>query len=73
MDDHYSYEEEQGGVILLSPDGESVFLQPGDDSGCFLAQVAVIDEIWEKNPEGPNPEAFPTYEDHLDVLIDPYF
>lgn len=37
----YTWEQRDGGVLLTrSWDGASVFLQPGDDSGVFLAEVA---------------------------------
>jgi len=66
---HYDYTDHGYGVTL-SNGQQTVFLQ-GDDASQFLSDVETIDEIW--NDGNPNPGIFREYEDHLDLLIDPYF
>jgi len=66
---HYDYTDNGYGVTL-SNGQQTVFLQ-GDDASQFLSDVETIDEIW--NDGSPNPGIFREYEDHLDLLIDPYF
>jgi hypothetical protein len=68
---HYKYNELNYGVELISPSGESVFLQ-GDDASLLSAEVSTLDQMWEGD-KSPNPDCFPTYEHHLDVLLSPYF
>lgn len=66
---HYDYTDHGYGVTL-SNGQKTVFLQ-GDDASQFLADVEAIDEIW--SDRNPNPGIFDEYEDHLDLLIDPFF
>ena len=72
--EHYDFVELGYGIKLLNPERtRSVFLQ-GDDAESFCNSVRTLDCVWEANGwESPNPACFPEYEDHLDVLIDPYF
>ena len=65
----YDYTDHGYGVTL-SNGQQTVFLQ-GDDASQFLADVEAIDEIW--SDRNPNPGIFDEYEDHLDLLIDPFF
>lgn len=78
MSKHYSYDDEALGVTLYSPDTkDTVHLQMGDDSQAFLDEVEKLDKVWrDLSPMfdvSPNPSCFPTYEDHLDAIISPYF
>ena len=68
--EHYDYDDRGYGVNLIAPNGSSVFLQ-GDDAEHFLSEVTNLDAIWENG--SPNPDCFPTYESHLDVIIGQYF
>ena len=67
---HYNYEDIGYAVVLYSGDN-SVLLQ-GDDAEGFLQEVNDLDTIW-CEIGNPNPKIFDSYEDHLDLLIDPYF
>lgn len=71
---HYTESEDRfGNTLLTSPDGSEVYLQ-GDESAEFQVEISKLVDLWEANNwESPNPSCFPTFEDHQDVLIDPYF
>ena len=71
QEQHYDYEDVGYGVILTDPLGEDVFLQ-GDDAEQFLEEMNQLDTIWLEQGN-PNPSIFRTQEDHIDLLIDPYF
>ena len=71
MNDHYDYNDLGYGVELISPCGETVFLQ-GDDASQFIDDTIKIDELWE-NEGNPNPSIFESQEDHIDLVIDQYF
>ncbi|MCA2652907.1 hypothetical protein [Microcystis sp. M061S2] len=43
----------------------------GEDADNFLNEVDNLKELWENG--NPNYEVFPSYEKHLEVLIEPYF
>jgi len=66
---HYSYEE-KGYCTILYSGKETRHLQ-GEDETVFLEEVEKLDLVWEKG--NPNTGIFECYEDHLDLLIDPYF
>lgn len=70
MKEHYDYDDVGYGVILRNGD-ETVFLQ-GDDASQFLKQIEELDTIWLEGGN-PNPSIFESQEDHVDLLIDPYF
>ncbi len=71
MNAHYTYDDLGYGVYLMKGDqDQDVFLQ-GDDAEQFLEDMAQLDSLWEAG--NPNPSLFRTQEDHLDLLIDPYF
>lgn len=44
----YAYAVLRVGVSLASPDGRSVYFQPGDDSAAILETISALEEI----PEG---------------------
>jgi hypothetical protein len=72
QDQHYDYEDVGYGVILSDPaTGDDVLLQ-GDDGNNFLEEVNKLDTIWLEEGN-PNPSIFRCQEDHIDLLIDPYF
>jgi hypothetical protein len=71
MIDHYDYNDLGYGVELISPCGETVFLQ-GDDACEFIDDTIRIDELWAESGN-PNPSIFTSQEDHIDLIIDPYF
>ena len=71
---HSSWEHHFGGVILTCLEsGETVLLQAGNEAGEFLDQVKTIDRIWTEDPSNKEGRIFKSYEEHLDMLIDPYF
>ena len=71
MSDHYDYNDLGYGVELISTWGETVFLQ-GDDASEFIDETIRIDELWAESGN-PNPSIFTSQEDHIDLIIDPYF
>ena len=71
MNDHYDYDDLGYGVKLISPCGETVFLQ-GDEASQFIDDTIRIDELWAESGN-PNPSIFESQECHIDLIIDPYF
>lgn len=59
-----------GYAVRLS-NGETDILLQGEDAEIFLKEVDALKDLWENG--NPNYEVFPSYEKHLEVLIDPYF
>lgn len=59
----YTWETHYGGVILTAPDGETRFLQAGDDTEQFLDHVDVFDTLLDDE----------AYETALNDLIGAYF
>ena len=59
-----------GYAVQLS-DGETDILLQGEDADNFLNEVDTLKQLWENG--SPNPEVFPSYEKHLEALIEPYF
>ncbi|REJ50934.1 MAG: hypothetical protein DWQ56_25395 [Microcystis aeruginosa DA14] len=59
-----------GYAVQLS-NGETDILLQGEDAEIFLNEVDTLKELWENG--SPTLEVFPSYEKHLEVLIDPYF
>lgn len=48
----FAYAEHRVGLSLRSPDGESVYFQPGDDTAAILETIAALEEIDEsKRPQ----------------------
>jgi hypothetical protein len=76
---HFDYTDLGYGVRLEQPDIDrenrayqrTVFLQ-GDDAAQFLAEMEKLDDIWLEGGN-PNPDIFDCQEDHIDLLIEPYF
>jgi hypothetical protein len=71
MNEHYDYCDLGYGVSLISPCGKTVFLQ-GDDACQFIDDTISVDELWESEGN-PNPSIFDSQEDHIDLVIGPYF
>lgn len=59
------------GYAVKLTNGETDILLQGDDAEIFLNEVDNLDKLWENG--SPNYEVFPSYEKHLEVLIEPYF
>lgn len=59
-----------GYAVQLS-DGENEILLQGEDAETFLNEVDNLNALWENG--SPNCEVFPSYEKHLEILIEPYF
>lgn len=59
------------GYAVKLTNGETDILLQGDDAEIFLNEVDTLDRLWKNG--SPNYEVFPSYEKHLEVLIDPYF
>ena len=59
-----------GYAVQLS-NGETDILLQGEDAEIFLNEVDNLNDLWENG--SPNYEVFPSYEKHLEVLIEPYF
>ena len=76
---HFDYTELGHGVRLIHPDIDrryrdyqrTVFLQ-GDDAAQFLDEMNQLDDIWLEGGN-PNPDIFDSQEDHIDLIIEPYF
>lgn len=70
----YGFEDEGYGVVISDlKSGKSCFLQ-GDAAGDFLAEIEKLDALWMRIWAGTvdRPPAFSCYEEHLDVILDPY-
>ena len=59
------------GYAVKLTNGETDILLQGEGAEIFLKQVDSLKELWENG--NPNYEVFPSYEKHLEVLIEPYF
>ena len=59
------------GYAVQLTNGETDILLQGEDAEIFLNEVDNLKDLWENG--SPNPEVFPNYEKHLEVLIEPYF
>ncbi len=59
------------GYAVKLTNGKTDILLQGDDAEIFLNEVDTLKELWENG--SPNYEVFPSYEKHLEVLIEPYF
>jgi hypothetical protein len=67
--EHFKYElvPLSGGILLTSPSGDTRYLQAGDDSADFFAEVLRLEKVHFNIPQAI------TYEDHLDYFIQQYF
>ena len=70
---HFGYSiDDIGNVTLYHYDRRhtTVYLQ-GDEASTFLEDVHTIEKQWEK--QNPNPGIFNSIDDHIDLIIDPFF
>ncbi len=72
QEEHYHYNDVGYGVILSEPGNVNDVLLQGDDAEQFLEEINQLDTIWLEGGN-PNPSIFRCQEDHIDLLIDPYF
>jgi len=71
MNEHYDYCDLGYGVSLISPCGKTIFLQ-GEAESQFLDDLEIVDELWESEGN-PTPSILDAHEDHIELVIGPYF
>ena len=67
---YYNYRYLGYGIALINPENKDTLLQ-GDDAESFLDEIGDLNAAWENG--NPNSDCFSNYEEHLDLVVEPYF